>query len=145
VREEPLNVIYRREVAVYNRSLSLQFIRMQRLDEARISGDRSAQLFEQLANEDPNNVEAQEARADSLYSQGYVLEKAKDAVHAMQHYEAAVVVYDGVIAKHPENLTSGLRTACQLIAALALEMGDIPKAIRNAQRELDIDDQLLKM
>jgi tetratricopeptide (TPR) repeat protein len=117
---------------------------MEKLDEARISGDRSAQLFEQLANEDPNNVEAQEARADSIYSQGFVLEKSKDVVRAMQHYEAAVAVYDDLIAKHPENVSSGLRTACQLIASLSLDTGDVAKAQRYAQRELDIDEQLLK-
>ena len=61
IREEPLNVLYRRSAAVEYRSLSLVLIRTGNLEEAQKRGDRSAQLFEQLANDDPANTEAQEA------------------------------------------------------------------------------------
>jgi eukaryotic-like serine/threonine-protein kinase len=145
MREDPLNARYRRAVAVYDRSLSLTSLRMQNLEEARKSGDRSAALFAELAKADPNNAEAQEASADSIWSQGYVLEKSKDGAHALEHYEAAVAAYGQLMAQHPGNRPGGLRTAYQLMAALATEMGDLDKGARSAQKELDIDAQLLKL
>jgi eukaryotic-like serine/threonine-protein kinase len=145
VREEPLNVMYRRGVAVLSRSLSLTSLRMQNLEEARKSGDRSAAAFAELAKADPDNAEAQEASADSIWSQGYVLEKSKDAARALEHYEAAIAAYNVLIAKHPENVPGGLRTAHQLAATLATGMGDLAKGQKNAQKELDIDAQLLKV
>src|ERR1700727_810852 len=77
-REEPLNVIYRRQSAITNRSLALILLRTGDLAEARQRSDRSAELFGQLAKEDTPNKEAQEALADSQYSQGYVLQKGND-------------------------------------------------------------------
>ncbi|HWC96149.1 MAG TPA: protein kinase [Candidatus Sulfopaludibacter sp.] len=145
MREDPLNVMYRRGVAVYSRSLSLTSLRMLNLEEARKYGDRSAALFAELSKADPDNAEAQEASADSIWSQGYVLEKSKEPLHALAHYESAVAVYGLLTAKHPENLPAGLRTAHQLIAALATEMGDLGKGLKNAQNELDIDSRLLRV
>jgi len=119
-------------------------IRMANLAEARKCGDRSAQLFEQLAHEDPSNTEAQEALGDSYWSQGLLLARANDHREALKHYDAAIAVYTSVTAKHPGNVPSGLRTAYQLSADSAIKTGDAARALRSAQQELEIDGQLLK-
>jgi eukaryotic-like serine/threonine-protein kinase len=144
VREEPINALYKRQLAVYSRSLSLALIRLQNLAAARAPGDRSAALFDELALADPSNAQAQAERADSIVSQGFLLEKTKDTADAMHHYEAAVAAYEAISAKHPGNTPNGLRTAYQLLAGLAIEMGDISKGLKHAQRQLEIDAVLLQ-
>lgn len=144
IREDPINARYRRDVAVFNRSMALLLIRLKRLEEAQQSGDRSHKLFEQLAKEDPANMEAQEALADSDWSQGYLRANAKDPASAFQYYEAAIAVYASVTAKHPGTLRNGLRTVYQLIADLGITTLDASRALLGAQKELEIDGQLLK-
>lgn len=143
IREEPLNVIYRRQSAITNRSLALILLRTGDLAEARQRSDRSAELFGQLAKEDPANMEAQEALADSQYSQGYVLQKGNDFEGARRNYEASLATYRAEMAKHPETLPAGLRTVYQLMADLGIKTGDAPLALRNASEELEIDKRLL--
>jgi hypothetical protein len=88
IREDPVNVEYRRDAAVYSRSLALVLIRIKHLDEAIKCGDRSQTLFEQLAKEDPANMEAQEALADSYWSEGYLLTRVHDPASALKHYDS---------------------------------------------------------
>jgi tetratricopeptide (TPR) repeat protein len=143
MRQDPVNVMYRRQAATENRAISLVLIRTGNLEEAQKFGDRSAQLFEQLAKDDPADMEAQDALADSYWSQGYLLAKANDSVHALRYYDSAVAIYDSIMAKHPGNLPNGLRTVYQLAADLGIKTGDTGRALRNAQKELEIDDRLL--
>jgi eukaryotic-like serine/threonine-protein kinase len=142
-REDPFSVMYRRQSAVENRSLALVLIRTGNLPEAQKCGDRSAQLFEQLAKEDPANLEAQEALADSYYSQGYLRARANDPANALRYYDSAVTAYDAVMAKHPGSLPGGLRTVYQLMADLGIKTGDTDRALRCTQKELEIDGKLL--
>lgn len=143
MREEPLNVLYRREAAVDNRSVALVLIRVGNLQEAQKCGDRSAQLFEQLARDDPANMEAQDALADSYYSQGYLLSKANDQVNALKNYRLAIAVYNAEIRKNPSNIPNGLRTAYQLMSELGIKTKDTGLALQSAQKELEMDRQYL--
>jgi len=143
IRAEPLNVLYRREAAVDNRSLALVLIRNGNLKEAQKRGDRSAQLFEQLAKEDPANMEAQDALADSYYSQGYLLAKANDQVNALKYYRLAIAVYSSAMAKNPGNIPGGLRTVYQLMSELGIKTVDTALALESAQKELELDRQYL--
>jgi non-specific serine/threonine protein kinase/serine/threonine-protein kinase len=143
IREEPLNVIYRRQSAITNRSLALILLRVGDLAEARRRSARSAELFLQLAQQDPANMEAQEALADSQYSQGYVLQKGNDFDGARRYYDASLATYRAEMAKHPETLPAGLRTVYQLMADLGIKTKDADLALRNASQELEIDKRLL--
>jgi tetratricopeptide (TPR) repeat protein len=143
IREEPLNVLYRREAAVDNRSVSLVLIRTGNLAEAQEHGDRSAKLFEQLSKDDPADVEAREALADSYYSQGYLLTKVKDLGNARKAYDSAIAAYESIMTQHPGVMPTGLRTAYQLMADLGIATKDAKLAMRSAQKELDLDHQLL--
>ena len=143
IREEPLNAVYRRQSAITNRSLALILLRTGDLAEARQRSDRSAELFTQLAKEDPANMEAREALADSQYSQGYVLQKGNDFEGARKNYEASLETYHAEMVKHPETLPAGLRTVYQLMTDLGIKTGDAPLALRNAKEELEIDKRLL--
>jgi tetratricopeptide (TPR) repeat protein len=143
IREEPLNVMYRRQAAISNRSLALVLLRVGGLPEARQRSDRSAELFDQLAKEDPANAEALEALADSQYSQGYVLQKGNEPGKARTYYEASIATYNLEMSKNPATLPAGLRTAYQLMADLGIKTKDVPLALRNARRELEVDGRLL--
>ncbi len=143
MREEPRNVVDRRQSAVTNRSLALMLLRTGDLAEARLRSDRSAELFEQLAKEDPANMEAQEALADSQFSQGYVLQKGNDFAGARRYYEASLGTYHAEMAKHTGTLPTGLRTAYQLLAELGIKTHDATLALRYATEELEIDRRLL--
>jgi tetratricopeptide (TPR) repeat protein len=143
LRQQPLNVLHRKDAAIVNRSLSLLLIRTGALEEARTRGDRSAQLFGELATADPGDVQAQQELADSRWSQGYVLAKLKDVHGAFEHYDSAIALYQKVIAAHPGIAPAGLRTAFQLKADLANQTGDTAKALASARNEIEIDGRLL--
>jgi tetratricopeptide (TPR) repeat protein/tRNA A-37 threonylcarbamoyl transferase component Bud32 len=81
-RAEPANSSVRRSVAVFNRSLALAFVNLKQPDKARAPGDRSTELFERAAREDPNNARSQEEVADAYLSQGFVQE-------GLNHYPQA--------------------------------------------------------
>ena len=70
--------------------------------------------------------------------------KANDHAKALKYYDSAIAVYSTVTAKHPGNAPNGLRTAYQLLADSAIKTGDAARALRSAQKELEIDGQLLK-
>jgi eukaryotic-like serine/threonine-protein kinase len=142
-REEPLSTMYRRQTAVCSRSLALLLIRTGDMEGAQKCGNRSAEIFAELAREDPANVEAQEALADSVWSQGYVLAKLKDAPGAFQHYESAIALYRKVASLHPGVVPGGLRTVFQLTADLAIQTKDSGKALESARKEIEMDDRLL--
>ncbi len=144
MREEPLNVLYRREAAVDNRSLSLTYLATKDFSAARKTGDRSAALFDQLAKADPTNIQAQEEVADSTWSQGFVREKENDFTGAFELYEDSIARYQKLIALHPGSIPSGMRTAYQLMAGLSAKQGDTARAYQNAQKELEMDEQMLK-
>ena len=137
IREEPINVLYRRDAAVYNRAVALVLIRTKDLPEAQIAGDRSAELFEELAKEDQANAEAQEAPADSYYSQGYLRMLANDSQGALKHYDAAIAAYDSLAAKHPGRVANGLRTVYQLMAELGIKTKDTVRTLNCAKRDGD--------
>ena len=144
IREDPVNVMYRRTAAVYYRSIALVFIRMKNLAEAQRCGEHSALLFELLAKEDPTNIEALEAQADSSWSQGYLLMLKNDPANALKYYDSAIAAYGSVTAKFPGNLPQGLRTVYQLMAELGIKTKDPARTLRSAQKELEIDARLLK-
>ncbi len=143
-KEDPSNLYYRRGVAVDSRSLSLLYLAQNKLDQARALGDRSAAIFEEFRKADPNNIQAREEVADSYWSQGFVLEKAKDTEGAFRRYEQAVSAYDQISKEHPSVYLGGKRTAYQLIAGLSARLGDPARATPAAEKELEIDDMLLK-
>jgi tetratricopeptide (TPR) repeat protein len=143
IRDEPLNALYRREAAVDNRSLCLAYLATKDFKAARETGDRSAALFDQLAKADPANIQAQEEVADSTWSQGLIREKEDDFNGAFQRYEDAIARYRQLIASHPGYIPNGMRSAYQLVAGLSAKLGDPVRTYRNAQKELEIDDQML--
>jgi tetratricopeptide (TPR) repeat protein len=145
MREDPVKWLYRREVAVDSRTLSLLFRDMGNLEEARKYGDQSAGIFSRLAKEDSNNVQSEEELADSDWSQGSILAKGHDRVHAQKYYDSAVARYGRVMANNPSNFPNGLNSTYQLIAALAIEAGDSGKALLAARKELQIADRLLSI
>jgi tetratricopeptide (TPR) repeat protein len=144
MHDEPLNVLYRREAAVDNRSVALILIRTGDLGEAQKCGDRSAQLFERLAKDDPANMEAQDALGDSYYSQGYLRAKLNDTAGALGYYRSAMRVYEAEVAKDPDKIPGGLRTLYQLMAELGIGTKDTGLALRSAQKELELDGRYLK-
>ena len=99
--------------------------------------------IEQLAKEDPANMEAQDALADSYYSQGYLLSKANDQVNALKYYRLAIAVYSSAMAKNPGNIPGGLRTVYQLMSELGIKTVDTALALESAQKELELDRQYL--
>jgi non-specific serine/threonine protein kinase/serine/threonine-protein kinase len=144
VRDEPLNAVYRREVAVYSRSLSLSLIRLKDLDGAQVAGDRSAALFAQLAKEDPNNVPAREAVADSMVSQGYLLSMKKRFPEALARYREGVAIYEELVASRRGNPLLPLRVVHQLIGQTAILTRDAPLLLRSAQKQLEINEGILR-
>ncbi len=144
LQDFPTNVLYRRETAVYNRSLSLVLIRMNQLPEAEQRGNRSAQLFEQLVAIDPNNISAKQALAESTYSQGYVQAKLNHDAVAMRLYDLAFARYEQLRAIAPGSVGPGLRHAYQLMGELALKMANPAKAMEAARKQLEITNGLLK-
>jgi tetratricopeptide (TPR) repeat protein len=143
-KEDPVNVLYQREVAVYSRSLSLLYLRMERIEEARLAGDRSAEIFAALAKADPMNASAEEAVADSIYSQGRVREKGGDFAGARKLYETSIAAYQRLEARHAGGTHIGMRNAYQLLAGISLTQNRPADAIRAAGQELAIDDALLQ-
>ena len=141
----PNSASIRRAVAVGNRNLSLSLLRMNAVAEAQKAGDRAYEMFEQLSREDPKNVEARIELADGAYAQGYVRSKAGQPAEALRFYDEAVAIFEKVAAEHPADPPPpGLRTSYQLMADLANASGDTAKAMASAQRELAIDEGLLK-
>lgn len=52
-----------------------------------------------MAREDPSNMEAQEAFADGLFSQGYLLANAKRPAEVLRDYNNAVAIYLDIMKK----------------------------------------------
>ena len=145
LRAKPMNAPFMREAAVGNRNLSLSLVKMNQVGQAREYGDRAMHLFEQIAKDDPKNVEARVWLADSYYGQGYVLMNAKENAAALQYLDRSVAIYAAAAQERPgEAPPVGLRTAYQLIAEVTTKMGDTVRGIASAQHEIEIDDRLLK-
>ncbi len=143
--EQPLSAETRRNAAVSDRNLALALVRNNSLTEARERGDRSMKLFEQVAHDDPKNTEARVEVAESQYSQGFIRSKSNEDAAALHFYESAAALFEAIASEHPADPPRpGLRTTYQLMSDLALKLGDTHRAITSAQRELAIDEILLR-
>ncbi len=144
IREDPLKVTPRREVAVTSRTLSFALESMGKLAEAEAAGQRAYGLFAELAKENPANALAQEQWADSTFSQGIFLMDEGKLDDARRMYEEAVAKYQKLIAEHPGKMPLGLRATYQLGAAIALKADEPRKAIGISNLAVEFADRLLK-
>jgi eukaryotic-like serine/threonine-protein kinase len=145
MRRAPGNSQFRRGAAAGNRNLALSLLRINAVDEARKRGDKSMEIFERIATDDPQNVQARIEVAESYYSQGNVRAGANDNEAALRFCDSAVAIFESVAAEHPADPPRlGLRSTYRLLADLNLKVGNSARAVVSAQRELTIDDQLLK-
>ncbi len=146
LRGAPLNGPFQWDAAAANRNLALSLVRANRAAEAEAYADKALALFRQYAQQDPANVDAQSAVADSLYAKGYIRDALKDPAGAIDLYRQSIAEYERVAAAHPAaGPAPGLRTAYQLLAGSCLTTGDAAGAITAAAKELEIDAALLRL
>jgi hypothetical protein len=144
-KEDPVNVLYRHQIAVDSRSLSLTYMALKNFPEARRTGDRSAGIFEELALADVKNIQAQEEVADSYWSQGFVLEGEKNFNGAYERYEASIAAYQKLMQSRPGYFPNAMRTAYQLVAGLSAKLGDTTRTHSAAQKEIEMDERMLRI
>jgi eukaryotic-like serine/threonine-protein kinase len=142
---DPSNTDYQWDAAAGNGNLTLSLLRVNQLDEARITGARSLLLYGQLATADPKNANARLGLGDAYAIQGRIHEKANASGLALRSYGQSVATFETLAAEHPGALLPlGQRNVYSLVAELTLNTGDVPKAIKYAEKALAIDDRYLK-
>jgi tetratricopeptide (TPR) repeat protein len=144
-REDPDNATFRRNTANANRMMSLLSLDVGNLEDARKYADQSATLNARLVKDDPKDMEAREHLANSYFTQGTIMARSNDPVHAQQHFDSALAIYERLMAHSPGYLPGGLNSTYNLVAAMAIQTGDGGKAVMAARKQLQIADRLLRI
>jgi tetratricopeptide (TPR) repeat protein len=141
----PENTSYRRSAALANRSLALAYVQLLKdYDRARPYSGHAVELFEQLAESDPKNVEAQIALADAYYGAGYILPK-EQAAERVRWYDRSIALYETILREHSGVSPAESRTAYQLRSDSLIELGRFEEALADIRRVLGIDERLLEI
>jgi serine/threonine protein kinase/tetratricopeptide (TPR) repeat protein len=145
VERFPDSAVYARSAAMGNRSIALAYAQLlNNYVEPKKYSARSAQLFERLAQRDPDDVEAQIMLADSIWGQAYVL-PAGSWKQSLAYYDRAIAIYEKIKREHPSVNPMSARTAYQFRGNTLIELRRFPEALRDLDRVNAINAQLLEV